>query len=113
MFKLPPVTLGHPATLEKKSLFWAVRYLANYAQLKRNHMIKEIDAYQTSQHTAALKDVAQADKTDGSPAALYNLYGTHADEVMKQLWDLNDGLMFKYADGYDGRDAGWQALGDE
>ena len=100
MFKLPPVTLGHPATLEKKSLFWAVRYLANYAQLKRNHMIKEIDAYQTSQHTAALKVVARADKTDGSPAALYNLYGTHADEVMKQLWDLNDGLMFKYADGY-------------
>ena len=39
---LPNATLGHPAALQKATLFWAVRYLANLAQLKRSHMIVAI-----------------------------------------------------------------------
>ena len=43
---LPPSTLGYQATLAKETLFWAVRYLYNYAQLKRNRMIAPINALQ-------------------------------------------------------------------
>ena len=33
MAALPSVTLGHPAALEKRTLFWAIRYLANLVQV--------------------------------------------------------------------------------
>ena len=100
MGALPPCTLGTPAALEKDTLFWGVRYLANYAQLKRNHMIVEIDAYQARQHAQALATIKAADASDGSPASLKRLYEAHASTALAELWDLNDALMFKYADGY-------------
>jgi len=102
MGALPDCTLGHPAALSKPTLFWAVRYLANYAQLKRNHMITEIDAYQSKQHTAGLALVASVDaKANGtSPATLQADFSAHANKVLADLWALSDALMFKYADGY-------------
>jgi len=100
MSTLPDCTLGHPAALDKATLFWAVRYLANYAQLKRNHMIVAIDEYQQRQHAAALKIVASTAESDGSPATLDHIYAQHAANVLAELWELSDSLMFKYADGF-------------
>lgn len=72
------------------------------AQLKRNHMITEIDAYQSKQHTAGLALVASVDaKANGtSPATLQADFSAHANKVLADLWALSDALMFKYADGY-------------
>jgi len=100
MAELPAVTLGHPALLHKRTLFWAIRYLANYAQIKRNHMIAAIKAYQDKQHADALALVAAADASDGSARSLRRAYSTHAAKVVEDLWTLADSLMFKFADGY-------------
>ena len=102
MLGLPDATLGHPAALHKPTLFWAVRYLANLAQLKRNHMISAIDEYQQHQHAEglALLERFAGKRADASPAVLNATFGEHATTVVKGLWQLIDDLMFKYADGY-------------
>jgi len=102
MGALPASTLGHPAALDKATLFWGVRYLANYVQLKRSHMVKEVQALQASMHDAALKAVARADASadNWSPASLHKIYSDHAAEVLHAIWELADHLMFKYADGF-------------
>lgn len=97
---LPDATLGQPAALQKQTLFWAIRYLANYAQLKRNHAIVEIDAFQRRQHASALKLLATAEQAaDQSPSSLAKTFAEYATSVVADLWALADGLMFKYADG--------------
>jgi dipeptidase len=108
---LPDATLGHPAALNKSTLFWGVRYLANVAQLKRNHMMGDISALQKSVHERALRVVADARKeaatllaSDAAPGraakALQRASSRLASDVVSQLWDLTDRLMFKFADGY-------------
>jgi hypothetical protein len=62
-------------------------------------VIVAIDAYQKRQHAAALRVVAAADGSDGSSATLRDLFSRHADDVVAELWQLSDELMFKYADG--------------
>jgi len=100
MASLPPCTLGHPAKLDRATLFWAVRFLFNFAQLKRNRMIKHIQALQASSHARSLAAVAAADASDGSAAALVEVYARRADEVLAELQQLGDELFFRYADGY-------------
>ena len=103
MATLPPVTLGHMAKLEKRTLFWAVRYIANLAKLKHTFMIKEINAFQTKMHEAGLKLVgdnstrAAGNSNDDDPTAELSIF---AEQVVHSLWDLYDNLMFRYADGY-------------
>jgi dipeptidase len=101
MASLPPSTLGHPAKLDKGTLFWATRYLANYVQLKRSAMVKEVNALQARMFASSLKVVASADASaDRSPAALNKTYSDHSADVLRAMWSLADELMFKYADGF-------------
>jgi len=114
---LPAATLGHPAALHKSTLFWGVRYLANVAQLKRNHMIADIDKLQRSVHQQALEAIAVVEREAGVPRTngtiasagdgglelgkrLAHVSSELASEVVTKLWALTDALMFKYADGY-------------
>lgn len=111
---LPDATLGHPAMLNKSSLFWGVRYLANIAQLKRNRMIVEIAQLQKSVHERALGLLAEVEAkaeaealvggdsrmADRVASVLERASGHLATEVVTKLWALTDHLMFKYADGY-------------
>ena len=58
MAALPSVTLGHPAALDKSSLFWATRFVANIARLKHAKMYPEIQAAQATLHKHGLHAVA-------------------------------------------------------
>ena len=61
MQRLPACTLGTPAALDRSTLFWGVRYLYNYAQLKRDKMIGTINALQDSFHAKALQLQVEVD----------------------------------------------------
>jgi len=107
MGALPESTLGFQAVLDKRSLFWGVRYLANLAQLKRSYAIEDITALQADWHARGLQAQAQADAmataAGGTPIAtrdLTDIYLAHAAKLLGALWAAADGLMFKYADGF-------------
>lgn len=118
MDALPDCTLGHHSALEKASLFWAVRYLANIVQLKRSYAIKDVEALQAKLHARGLDVQAQVDRSFGGSSArsssahgvahgstvasanITGAYHQHADAVVKALWAATDALMFKYADGW-------------
>ena len=100
MRTLPSMTLGHPAKLDKTTLFWAVRYLANLAKLKHDRMYVELQSVQARLYNASLLVVSAADHSDGTADTLSKLYEANARNVLRSLWELTDELMFKYADGY-------------
>ena len=56
------------AVLDKGTLFWAIRYIANLAKLKHSYMIKEISAFQTQMHAEGARLLAAADAADGQEA---------------------------------------------
>ena len=106
---LPPSTLGYQATLAKETLFWATRYLANYAQLRYKPMIAEIRAMQAEAHADGLATQARVDSAaaaaaargvGGDPSVARREYLANAERALSRMWATADGLMFKYADGY-------------
>jgi len=100
---LPTATLGFQSKLDKGTFFWAHRYQSNIARMMYNHMIVDINALQADTHNASLKLQADLDATpaaDLSSALVTARYLRNADNILQQVWDLNDQLMFKYADGW-------------
>lgn len=100
MAALPRVTLGHQAVLDKGTLFWAIRYIANLAKLKHSYMIKEISAFQTQMHAEGARLLAAADAADGQEADPGDALARHSAHVAEGLVELFDKLMFKYSDGF-------------
>ena len=107
MAALPESTLGFQAVLDKRSLFWGVRYLANLAQLKRSYAIEDITALQEDWHARGLQAQAEADAMAAAPGGLpiatrdlTDIYLAHAAKLLEALWAAADGLMFKFADGF-------------
>lgn len=103
MTALPDSTLGIYSTLDKSTLFWGVRYLANLCQLKRSYAIQDVNALQDAWHKKGLQVQADLDAaaTGGKPpAGLTSAYLSHAAEVLKALFAASDDLFFKYADGW-------------
>jgi len=103
MTALPDSTLGIYSTLDKSTLFWGVRYLANLCQLKRSYAIQDVNALQDAWHKKSLQVQADLDAaaTGGKPpAGLTSAYLSHAAEVLKALFAASDDLFFKYADGW-------------
>ena len=102
MKSLPHATLGNHMRLDKKTLFWAFRYLGNYVQINFETMIQEIIAFQEQamQSNLELQDYIDSLINDGenSDKAL-ELYSANANKILEETWDLADHLMFKFADG--------------
>jgi dipeptidase len=97
--KLPDVTLGHPAKHDRSSLFWAVRYMFNYAQMRRNVIIKDINALQQETMAAGLATIEAL--TGTTPAAVLNTaFATNAEAATKAAFELVEATFFKYADGF-------------
>ena len=96
----PTVTLGHQAVLDKGTLFWAIRYIANLAKLKHSYMIKEISTFQTQMHAEGARLLAAADAADGQEADPGDALARHSAHVAEGLVELFDKLMFKYSDGF-------------
>uniref|UniRef100_A0A7S0L7U0 Dipeptidase n=1 Tax=Coccolithus braarudii TaxID=221442 RepID=A0A7S0L7U0_9EUKA len=101
MTSLPDVTLGTPAALERTSLYWGVRYLFNYAQLRRNAMIEHINELQAAAHNTSLSLQARLDRSGTITAAeLTAVYSANAISVRDEIFSLADSLFFRYSDGY-------------
>jgi len=103
MTSLPASTLGFQAKLDKGSLYWGVRYLANLVQLKRNLAVKDVVKLQQDMMTKSLNMQASVDAMAGSVGAPLDptpIYLDHARELLAALWGATDALMFKYADGW-------------
>jgi len=102
MISLPYATLGTHMRLDKKTLFWAFRYLGNYCQLKYEEMIREVVAFQERTMEANLELQAYIDglidEGESAEKAL-ELYSTNANNILSESWDLSDHLMFEFADG--------------
>ena len=102
MKSLPHATLGTHMKLDKKTLFWAFRYLGNFCQLKYEEMIREVIAFQERTMEANLELQAYIDGLidEGKSAEeALELYSTNANNILSETWDLSDHLMFKFADG--------------
>lgn len=108
MAGLPHCTLGTHLALDKSTLFWAFRYLGNYAQIKWTDMMRDDilpfqgalmeDNFGLQRKVDGL--IVKASKGDhGAVMAVMELYAENADRIVKMTWELNDHLMFKYADG--------------
>ncbi len=104
MTALPDVTLGQPSKLDKETLFWRVRTVANLAQLKWSYAYKEVQAMQAKIEGEAEALVGKMDALAQAGAVpdekLNGAYGTFAEAVAEWLGEFADMLLFKYADGF-------------
>lgn len=105
-----PMQKGDILKFEKDSMWTAFNYVANYAMLKYNFMIKDIHAVrdhfemqafgsqkQLEENAAQLIDdnrLAEASKL------LTQYSDTNTDNVLKAWWKLSETLYIKYNDGY-------------
>jgi len=120
-----PFTVGNQAKIDRRSAYWAHRYVQNLAQLKYNAMIVDIQAAShlweargsalvaqiraACSHARALReDAGSKDGKDQCPCegetgccrcAIQHVLDSHATNVLAATWDLADALMVKYADG--------------
>lgn len=102
MKSLPHATIGNHMRLDKKTLFWAFRYLGNYVQIKFEAMIREVIAFQHQimQDNLELQFYIDGLIDEGESAdKVLELYSTNANKILLDTWDLTDHLMFKFADG--------------
>jgi len=121
MTSLPrSATSGHHMRLDKTTLFWANRYVGNYARLKWIDTMREVKAFQGRMMgeflelqsdvdalvVAALhrhRDISDPDydsvSYERAVADAVDLYSDNAERTVSLTWDLADHLMFKYADG--------------
>jgi dipeptidase len=102
-------TTGTLSRFSRDSGWWAVNFVANYANLRWNEMIKDIQAVQREiEHTAfALQPAVEAAALTlvKEDTALAQKYLTHhcvgyAEMSVKKWWELADFLVTKYNDGY-------------
>jgi len=96
----PPqaVTLGRQSHLDRRSFYWAVRYLSNLAQIRYDRMIVDIQAHSKQLEAAAFTLQTKLRSTT-DPTRRKQLIDTHATEALTATWQLCDDLMVRYADG--------------
>ena len=105
-----PIQQADVLKLDRRSMWSAFNYVANYAMLKYSYMIKDLDALrkafetkarseQPDLETKAAKLVEQGDE-EGARKLLTDYSATNTREVLKAWWELSDTLYLKYNDGY-------------
>ncbi|HWR38926.1 MAG TPA: C69 family dipeptidase [Patescibacteria group bacterium] len=97
-------------TADRRSMWTAFNYVANYAMLKYSYMIKDINAVQERYEAQAF---GTQKALEGESLALWNrgdregarqLLAKHSEKnataILKDWWKLSDTLYVKYNDGY-------------
>ncbi|EKX54792.1 hypothetical protein GUITHDRAFT_159096 [Guillardia theta CCMP2712] len=101
MQDLPPAyKIGNPSKLDRRSAYWAHRYVENLANLRWSDMIKDIRAQSSKWEETSKALVGKVDQIGlKDPKKMTDLYIANANGVIKSWWKLADDLMEKYADG--------------
>jgi dipeptidase len=93
------LTTGSPQFVDRKTSWWAHRFLANQARLYTPGYYEAIKAAQTKYETIGAHLVETLSRQDdGDLVALF--LANHANEVMTAWWQLSDTMMAKFADGF-------------
>lgn len=102
-------TTGSLSRFSRDSAWWAFNFVANYANLRWNHMIKDIQEVQQEIEDLefglqpAVEQVAQ-NLLETNPKMvepfLSHYCVANAEAHIKKWWDLADRLITKYNDGY-------------
>ncbi len=109
--KLPEqIQKGNILELDRDSVWTAFNYVANYAMLKYNFMIKDIDALRESFEAKGfgcqqdLENKAAGlwknGDQDGAVKMLTEYVAANTKTVLNAWWKLSDSLYIKYNDGY-------------
>ena len=105
-----PLQTGDLLAFNRKSMWTAFNFVANYAMLKYSYMIKDIGAVrdrfeaqafgtQAGRETEALDLWKKGDEA-GTRALLTRYSDENANAVLKEWWKLAEQLYLKYNDGY-------------
>lgn len=103
------IQTGDTSVFDRSSMFWAFNYVSNYASIKFDYMIKDIQAKQKDIESKALamqpaveSAALQLNSVDPKLANEYltNYCVDNANRVLASWWSLADTLIQKYADGY-------------
>jgi len=96
-------------TFSQDSAWWAFNFVANWAGLKYNYMIKDIQQKQDEIELAEINTIKEMDekalalyKKDPQkvPSLLTTYCETQANQVVQEWWKLAWHLVAKYDDGY-------------
>lgn len=105
-----PYRLGNPHQLDRKTAYWAHRYVANIAKMRYSAVIHDVRALQARLEDEGSKLLQSLDTATSITAISINAaIASHADKVVQAFWELPDALMQKYSDGWnpDGKPAGY------
>jgi len=105
-----PIQTGDLLKFDRKSMWSAFNYVANYAMLKYSYMIKDIQAVrdrfeanafgtQAAREKQALALWQKGDKAKAK-TLLTNYCSANAEAILKDWWQLAEDLYIKYNDGY-------------
>jgi len=94
-----PYTVGSPAQLDRRSTYWAVRYLQNLAQLRYKDMIVDINRHAAHWERLGSQAVAALRRDHANGTTIKRAIDAFAEQVLASTWQLCDELMVKYADG--------------
>lgn len=100
---VPQSFRGHQLNFDRGSMFWAVVYAHNIANMKWSYAIKDLEKRQHHLESNSVRVVAMADEAfskSGDLAEAENSFNENVAQIVSSLWSLSDELMFKYADGF-------------
>lgn len=94
----PPLayTLGNPGALDRRSAYWAHRYVQNIAQIRYRDMIVDIAAASAHWERQGMERLRAIRHGDVEPKVALD---AHAAQVLAATWQLADDLVGRYADG--------------
>ena len=101
---------GNILELDRKSVWTAFNYVANYAMIKYNYMIKDIGALRITLEGQAfgeqkdlenqVSELVKNGKTHAATMMLSRYVQLNTQKVLDAWWKLSDSLYIKYNDGY-------------
>ncbi|NOR87653.1 MAG: hypothetical protein GQ527_08600, partial [Bacteroidales bacterium] len=103
---------GNIRKYDPSSMWWAMNFVSNYANLKYSYMIEDIQAVQKELEEQMIAEqdsvrVRYADKrNEDKSLVLQNYVNTRADLILEKWNDLGYQLIAKYNDGYIKPDSG-------
>ncbi|MFH1387215.1 MAG: C69 family dipeptidase [bacterium] len=105
-----PVQTADLLKYDRKSMWTAFNFVANYAMLKYSYMIKDIQSVRDRFEAQAFGTQADRERQalalwkkgdeSGARALLTSYCSKNAEAVLSDWWDLADQLYLKYNDGY-------------
>jgi len=105
MNALPEATKGFQAEMNRRTAFWAHRYVLNLAQIKYKDMIRDVNDRQKFFEDKGLALQREMDEAwlagqGGGVEKLTKVFSAHAGDIVESFNKMSDELMFKYADGW-------------